>query len=1287
MKNKAFTIASYPLLGLKFIIVALLVLGTLNLQANDIWKDLTSSDNINQRAVISTAQHRLLSVDLNELNTQLLDAAQEFSGESTVSMLLPLPDGTFENFLVYESPIMEAALAAKFPMIKTYVAQSISEPSISGRLDIGPKGFHGILFTSEGSVYLDPLNDSEQNIMKCYYKRDFIVGSKAGESSCQILGEGSDIQKKINSLVKKGVQRPSGNELRTYRLAVGATGEYTTFHGGTVPLGLAAIVTSINRVVGIYEREVAVRMILVADNDQIIFTNAATDPFTNNNTGTLINQSQTVLDNIIGSANYDVGHTFSTGAGGLAQLGVPCNNANKARGVTGISAPVGDPFDVDYVAHELGHQFGGDHTFNGSSGSCSGNIGGKAYEPGSGSTIMAYAGICAPQNLQNNSDDYFHGASYDQIIAYTILSNGNSCAVVTNTGNTAPEVGVLNGGYTIPVQTPFELTGNAIDPDGDEMTFQWEQFDLGPQGNPNNPVGNAPIFRSFLPTGSPTRVFPKISDIVNNTSTIGEVLPTYARDLKFRFNARDNRPAGGGVDHDFIDLSVDAASGPFLVTTPNTAVTYEVNSTVEVTWAVANTNIAPVNCQNVSILLSTDGGYTYPITLLASTPNDGSAEVIIPNQITTTARVKVKANDNVFFDISNANFTITEPANADFFVNIPNSSLSICSPDEATYSITLEQLSGFSDPVTLSVSDAPSGAAVSFSTNPVTPTQNTILTISNTDAISNGLYNFDIVATGGGITRNTTVSLEVFNGLPYSIDLQTPADLATAMPLEQTFNWQTEPTSVNYQFQLATDDAFSTIIAEYTGSNNSYQLPFLLTPNTTYFWRVRGFNTCGSGSYSSSFTFTTDALLCTTFDATDLPKNIGQVPVSVNSFINVGDDFVIADVNVLNLKGEHTWIADLDASLRGPDGTIVELWSSPCDDEDDWDINFDDSALSGVLPCPLTDGNTYKPLESLGKFYGKSAQGSWRLTIRDNYNQDGGEFSSWSLQVCQLANGTVPSVNAPSELTATAVSFSQINLTWIDNADNETTYILERSLTSGSGYAEIASLSANETSYQDMGLNANTPYFYKIKANNIETSSGYSNIASDTTFDLVPTIVSALVATATSNSTVNVEWVDNSNNELGFIIDRSNNNNSNYFTIDTVGINVENYTDQDLASGTIYFYKVAAYNAVGTSVYSNEDSALTHQETAVIDVALDKGTILYPNPTKDVVVVSIHQNINGIVRLSLIDVTGKHLLANTFEKSDYEFSTKLDLNHLPKGLYLLEIKLNDSTTYRKIQKQ
>ncbi|HEX7357425.1 MAG TPA: zinc-dependent metalloprotease family protein, partial [Ignavibacteriaceae bacterium] len=527
------------------------------------------------------------------------------------------------------------------------------------KLDLTMHGFHAMIFTAEGNIFIDPYSLGDIHNYISYYTKDFNKSGVAFE--CEVISDESRINE-LNYLKESMILTPTGPQLRTYRLAVAATGEYTTFFGGTVPQGLAAVVTSVNRVNGVYETEVAVRMILVANNDTLIFTNASTDPYTNNNGSTMLGQNQTTIDARIGNANYDIGHVFSTGGGGVAYLGVICVTGLKARGVTGSSAPVGDPFDIDYVAHEMGHQFAGNHSFNGSAGSCSGGNrnASTAYEPGSGSTIMAYAGICSPQNLQNNSDPYFHSINFDEIVAYTNFGSGNGCAVITNTGNGAPTVSVPAGGFYIPISTPFSLTGSANDPDGDALTYCWEEFDLGPAGAPGTPSGNAPIFRSWNPTSSPTRYFPRLVNLLNNTTVIGEILPTYSRTLTFRLTARDNKAGGGGVNYAQLQFNVDGNSGPFVVTSPNTNVSWAGNSVQTITWNVANTNNAPVNCANVNILLSTDGGQTFSTTLLANTPNDGSEDVTIPNTPLTTARIKVEAVGNIFFDISNVNFTIEE---------------------------------------------------------------------------------------------------------------------------------------------------------------------------------------------------------------------------------------------------------------------------------------------------------------------------------------------------------------------------------------------------------------------------------------------------------------------------------------------------------------------------------------------------------------------------------------------------------------------------------------------------
>ncbi|MDX1546196.1 MAG: M12 family metallo-peptidase, partial [Rhodothermales bacterium] len=604
-------------------------------------------------------QFRALALDRAALFDLLRQAPRTRTprpGQGVV-LWLPLPDGGFGRFRAVESPTMAPGLEARFPQIKTYGARGVDDPAATARLAWTPKGFHAMILSPTGTVYLDPYRRGDAVHHLVYAKRD------ARRASIPPRAEPLDengMREQIATLVAQGVG-PTGEQLRTYRVAIAATGEYTQFHGGTVADGLAAIVVALDRVNGLYERDVAVFMELVANNDLVVFTDPATDPYTNSSGGTMLGQNQATLDAIIGSANYDVGHVFSTGGGGVAFLGVVCTAGLKARGVTGLSNPIGDPFYVDYVAHELGHQYGANHTFNGNAGSCGSNRNAStAYEPGSGTTIMAYAGICGNQNIQPNSDDHFHHASFAEIVAYTTSGGGNACPSITNTGNTPPAVSVPPGGFTIPIETPFSLLGSATDPDGDALTYNWEQYDLGPAGAPNNPVGNAPLFRSFPSMDVPERLFPQVSDLLGNTQTLGEILPTYTRGLTFRLTVRDNQIGAGGVGFAEMSFGVTDAAGPFLVTGPNTLVTWTVGAQETVTWDVAGTSAAPVGAQTVNLRLSTDGGLSFPIALATGVPNDGSETITVPDvPETTTARVKVEAADHVFFDLSDADFTIT----------------------------------------------------------------------------------------------------------------------------------------------------------------------------------------------------------------------------------------------------------------------------------------------------------------------------------------------------------------------------------------------------------------------------------------------------------------------------------------------------------------------------------------------------------------------------------------------------------------------------------------------------
>lgn len=917
---------------------------------------------------------------------------------ATPVISLPMPDGSVARFHVWETPMFERELTTGDIEIRTFTGQGIDDPTATIKLDWTLFGFHAMVYAAAtGDVLIDPYVNGNLLHYISYLKKDLKKKIKFEEIVLDNEGAVNGIARNPNQVLAGPCL---GTQLRTYRLALACTGEYAQAVGATtVGAALSAMTTAINRVNGVYEKELAVRMVFVADENKIIFINPNTDPFLQDNNGALLlAESQRVIDSAILSPNYDIGHTFSNGGGGIAAVASVCLAGNKARGVTGTSGVSNDGFYIDYVAHEIGHQFGARHSFNNAS-SCGVTAPEENAEPGSGVTIMAYAGVCSDDNIANNSIAFFHGVSFDKISTNITSGTGSGCPVITATGNILP---VVNAGtdYRIPRGTPFILTGSATDANNDVVSYSWEQVDVGgTNGASTSPTDNAPLFRSFNPEGTGQRFLPRLADVIGNVSTVGEKMSSYARTMKFRLTARDNRAGGGGVCSD--ETTITVTGDTFAVTYPTaTSLTWYVNDFQTITWNPSGTAGTPINCANVMIQLSTNGGNTFPITLVASTPNDGSEEIQVPGNLTSQARIRVMAVGNIFYDISNNNFRLLNSPTATFSFNSPGP-VGVCGNSAGT-TLKTGSLASFSTAINLSAAGNPAGTTVSFGTNPLTPGGSTTVTLNNTGNLSPGTYTITVTGVAGAVTKTRDIQFVVSEGLAAPSTLAAPLPDATGVILQPSFNWSSVANATSYVLELSTVNDFS---SNLQAINNVTTLPHVLaTPlaeNTTYYWRVRTVNTC-PGVPSVVRRFKTGVSTCWT--SSNVPVTIPSTGTPlVTSVITIPPDkgYTITDLNVTNLTGTHPSVGELTFRLRGPNNVTVTLLDRVCASNANFNITLDDAASTAVV-CPMNTGAVNRPSGSLAAFNGINCAGTWTLSIQDNVDENGGSLTGWGLNI----NGT-----------------------------------------------------------------------------------------------------------------------------------------------------------------------------------------------------------------------------------------------------------------------------------------
>ena len=816
-------------------------------------------------------EFKLFDLNSAPFRQQLFSIVGENATRRSTVITVPNAAGKLEQYEIFEASNFTPELQRQFPSIRAYSGKGISDPAATLKLSYSPQGVQGMIFRADAAnEYLEQYSQDGTTYAV------FLSSRRKGDLPWLCSTPDQELALGLNRQVYLNRLESNTGELKTMRLAQSCNGEYSNYFGATssaqVNLVLAAFNATLTRCNGCYEKDLAIHLNLIPTTTQVIYYDPATDPYTT--MGSWNGQLQATLNAVIGAANYDIGHMFgaSGGGGNAGCIGCVCNDANKGSGITSPAdgIPQGDNFDIDYVAHEVGHQLGGNHTF--SMGIEAGGINNK--EVGSGITIMGYAGITS-QDVAPHSIDIFHENSIQQI---QVNMATKTCPVTTSLAgtNATPVVAALTP-YTIPITTPFELTGSATDANStDVLTYCWEQDDaanstvtgVNSVASPTKLVG--PNWLTFPATTSPTRIFPRLSTVLAGLSVTGplpggdaiantEALSSVGRTLNFRLTVRDNVPYSstapikvGQTAYADVAITVSAAVGPFLITSHNTAATLTAGTTETLTWSVNGTTGAPTNTANVNIFISTDGGNNFTL-LIPNTPNDGTESFTVPNTPSTTVRFKVKAVGNVYFDINNANLTIIPPPFG-FTFNTTTPATASC-PAPSSMSITLGTTSngGFTGNISLSASGNPAGTTVSFSPSSVAVGASTTVTLSGTNTLNAGTYTVTVTGTSTGASNQTALlSFTVNAGSGPAITTQ-PANQTTCVGSNATF---TVASTGTYQWQVNTGAGFSNISGATSASYTVTGATVAMSGNT---YRCVVAGQCGSTS-SSAATLTVNTL-------------------------------------------------------------------------------------------------------------------------------------------------------------------------------------------------------------------------------------------------------------------------------------------------------------------------------------------------------------------------------------------------------------------------------------------
>ncbi len=1206
----------------KFFTLTLILFAFASLQAQSFFKKTDESRislrSTDQRTIIPV-KYEVFNLDVVGLKSYLQSAPQEFGNAPGLKLEIPTPEGGLKLLDVYDSPVMEEGISARYPTIKSYKAYA-KDGSINMRFSVSTNGFYAAINTPNGEVYIDPYSEENTNDYIVYYTRDHQSDIYKNTPMCGVdHNERPEIDEDNHSSFQN---RTDIVNLRIFKLAMACTGEWgSVARRRTVERCLADMNTLVNRMNSIYEKEMAIRFVIIDDNDKLIFLDPNTDPYNNSNEGKrILGTNTSVINARVSSSSYQIGHVLSIcyDIGGVAQLGSVCQS-NKGNGVTCNNDNDLSKIVTRVMAHEVGHQFDASHTWNICEDYSDQRAGSWALEPGSGSTIMSYAGSCGNNNVLNDNDDYFHAGSLFQMYRKT-NSGGNafSCSQKIPTNNHYPTVTVPSVKYFLPISTPFELRGSGSDEDGDILTYCWEQYDIGPEAPLGSNNVDGPLFRSFKPaTDGDIRFIPRAANILSgNFSDKNEVLPNQSRELTFRLTVRDNNSEVGGVVWDEFKLTVTDQAGPFKLTYPATTERFKVGQLVTVTWDVANTDKAPINCQKVNIYgsfssaLKDDDPNLVPLAL--GVPNNGSYNVTIPNKISNLFRIVIKAADHIFLTSSTSPSRIEEATEPTITVNASTNSLRICQPDEATINYTTAGLGGFNGEIGfLVVNNLPQGVGVNFAKDKVQAGDVNTLTIQTSNVVGSVEGQIIVKAFADGLdTLILHTNLSVEGGNIDHVNPTSPANGTEGISELVTFTWDAKPDAVNYEIEISKNPDFtaSSIVDSKVLSDLSYKLSIVLDKSTIYYWRVRGNNNCKHGEWSSIHAFITEALACKEYKSGAQDIVISTAAnVTVELPLEVNESGIISDLNISLIKATHGRLVDLVAYLVAPSGKEALLWNKQCGNQQNINVRLDDQAPD-FFQCPINSGRLYrtdvpKGASKLEVFNGEQMNGVWKFRLQDTQSGQGGKLEEFNLEICASINVQNPYIVNNNRMEIHPGNSKQLSKDLLEAQDNDN--------------------SAEQLTYTLVSVPAK------------------GNI-----------IFNGQILTVGSTFSQN----DLNNNSVIYKADDTYQGETNFsFTIsDGTGgwISITNFNiwaDDSIPSGTF-------------------------------DYMLYQHVYLYPNPTNDKLTVVLTGEALQLQSYKLLDVSGRVVAEGALDGA----STTLDTYQIEKGIYLLSITNGNQTVNKKV---